>query len=263
MLVMGLIGAFLTCAYMTRAIWYTFFGEPRGLSAEHEIHESGPRITVPLIILAGLAVIAGFANIPHSGVLDGVPTSIALQLRALRRAHRRLLPGCGRRGVPPPRVQHHASPSSRRRVALVGHRCSAYLWYWRGLGPHGITERNQLARSGYRVLENKYYLDWLYTDVIAAGVKGPIARASQLGQPERHRRRRQRRRAAAPSRSASGSTTTSTRAWSTPSSTGSGAAAEGSGQILRKFQTGKVQQYGAYLFLGATVLAAVFVFVSK
>jgi len=79
MLVMGLIGAFLTCAYMTRTIYYTFFGEPRGLSAEHEIHESGPRITVPLIILSGLAVIAGLANIPHSGIFSDVPTNIALQ----------------------------------------------------------------------------------------------------------------------------------------------------------------------------------------
>ena len=37
MLVMGLIGAVCTCAYMTRAIWYVFFGEPRGKSAEHEL----------------------------------------------------------------------------------------------------------------------------------------------------------------------------------------------------------------------------------
>ena len=35
----------------------------------------------------------------------------------------------------------------------------------------------------------------------------------------------------------------------------SGAGAEGSGQLLRKQQTGKVQAYGAYLFAGATLLA--------
>ena len=66
-------------AYMIRVIWYTFFGEPRGLSAEHEIHENGPRITVPLIILSALAVLAGLVNLPHSGILFGVPTSISLQ----------------------------------------------------------------------------------------------------------------------------------------------------------------------------------------
>ena len=41
---------------------------------------------------------------------------------------------------------------------------------------------------------------------------------------------------------------------------GSGAGAEGSGQILRRMQTGKVQQYGALLFGGAVLLAGILVF---
>jgi NADH-quinone oxidoreductase subunit L len=41
---------------------------------------------------------------------------------------------------------------------------------------------------------------------------------------------------------------------------GSGAGAEGSGQILRRIQTGKVQQYGALLFGGAVLLAGILVF---
>ena len=42
---------------------------------------------------------------------------------------------------------------------------------------------------------------------------------------------------------------------------GSGMASEESGQILRRIQTGKVQQYGALLFAAAALLAGVFVFV--
>ena len=42
----------------------------------------------------------------------------------------------------------------------------------------------------------------------------------------------------------------------------SGHAAEGSGQLLRRQQSGKVQQYGAYLFVAATLLAAIFVIAS-
>lgn len=42
---------------------------------------------------------------------------------------------------------------------------------------------------------------------------------------------------------------------------GSGQGSEGAGQLLRKIQTGKVQQYASILFAGAVVLAGVLVFV--
>jgi NADH-quinone oxidoreductase subunit L len=91
----GLAGAFLTAAYMTRATYLTFFGQPRGASAgehheeeshdshaahddhadhghdahdshdahaSHGPHESGWLITVPLIILATLALGSGLLN---------------------------------------------------------------------------------------------------------------------------------------------------------------------------------------------------------
>ena len=41
-----------------------------------------------------------------------------------------------------------------------------------------------------------------------------------------------------------------------------GHGAEGSGGFLRRQQTGKVQAYGAYLFAGAALLAAIFVIAS-
>ena len=37
-MIIGLIGAFMTAAYMTRATYLTFFGEPRGASAGHADH---------------------------------------------------------------------------------------------------------------------------------------------------------------------------------------------------------------------------------
>ena len=40
---------------------------------------------------------------------------------------------------------------------------------------------------------------------------------------------------------------------------GSGTFAEGSGQLLRKQQNGKIQVYGATLFIGAAILAAVII----
>ena len=139
----------------------------------------------------------------------------------------------------------------------------AYAYYAKNLGPHGLTSRNRFARGGYTFLENKYYLDRLYTDVIAGGVKGPIARGADWvnqnvidGVVERRRRGR-------PQGRRRSSTATSTRASSTASSTAPGSVSDESGQLLRRLQTGKVQQYGAILFAGATVLAGVFVFVVR
>ncbi|MFM7094898.1 MAG: proton-conducting transporter membrane subunit, partial [Actinomycetota bacterium] len=93
-MIVGLVGAFMTAAYMTRATYLTFFGEPRGAAAgehheeehhdahaddhghdahghddhghdahaSHGPHESNAFITVPLVILATLAIGAGLLN---------------------------------------------------------------------------------------------------------------------------------------------------------------------------------------------------------
>src|SRR5205085_7342431 len=40
-----------------------------------------------------------------------------------------------------------------------------------------LSLRNGAARVGKRLLVNKYYLDYLYEDVIVAGIRGPVAAA--------------------------------------------------------------------------------------
>ncbi len=55
---MLLISAFFTAFYMTRQVWLVFFGEPRSAPAEHA-HDNPPVMTVPLMILALLAVLGG------------------------------------------------------------------------------------------------------------------------------------------------------------------------------------------------------------
>jgi NADH:ubiquinone oxidoreductase subunit 5 (subunit L)/multisubunit Na+/H+ antiporter MnhA subunit len=41
----------------------------------------------------------------------------------------------------------------------------------------GLTQRNRLARTGYTLLERKYYIDYLYENIIVEGIREPIARA--------------------------------------------------------------------------------------
>src|ERR1051325_7514277 len=57
-----LVGAFMTAFYTFRPLFLTFFGGPR-MSKEvaHHIHESPASMTLPLLILAILTVIAGWA----------------------------------------------------------------------------------------------------------------------------------------------------------------------------------------------------------
>ncbi len=62
----GFLTAGLTAFYMFRMIYLTFHGESRvdSHTAEH-VHESPFSITIPLMILAALAVTGGFFGVPH------------------------------------------------------------------------------------------------------------------------------------------------------------------------------------------------------
>jgi len=258
-LVVGAVGAFMTAAYMTRCVYLTFHGEPRGHAADehHPPHESGPRILVPLYILSGMAILAGLANLPNTGAMDWVPDRFALRFEHFYEP----------KGEYFPSVLHTFShPEFSFGIALVSTLIGllgiglAYAWYFRGLGPHGITERNKLARAGHRVLVEKYYLDRLYTDVIVGSVKGPIAKAAYWFNQH------------GIDGVVNGAGTGAVQAGRFVYDkidqgvvdtliNGSGAAAEGSGQGLRHIQTGRVQQYAALLFAGAAILAAVFIIV--
>jgi NADH-quinone oxidoreductase subunit L len=160
-LYVGLIGAFLTAAYMTRCVYLTFFGEFRG---HGEPHESPPTLTVPLIVLAAASVGAGFLNAEAFGIE---------KFRDWFEA-----------GVSLPTLEHAEFDTVKAvisvTIAVIGIGIAAYLWFQREeLGPfRGFTQRNAAARAGYRFLENKYYLDDLYEKVIVGGIKGPVARAS-------------------------------------------------------------------------------------
>jgi len=69
----GLITALLTAFYMSRQVFMVFFGDEAWREAQtddgHEIHphESPWLMTLPLVVLAGLAVVGGGLNLPFSG----------------------------------------------------------------------------------------------------------------------------------------------------------------------------------------------------
>jgi NADH-quinone oxidoreductase subunit L len=59
---LGLAGAFLTAAYMTRQVRRVFFGRPA--EAHAPAHESPAVMTIPLTIIAAFAVLVGFLGTP-------------------------------------------------------------------------------------------------------------------------------------------------------------------------------------------------------
>lgn len=243
-----LLATFCTAAYMTRTIWYSFFGEYRG---HGEPHESGPRITIPLMILAGFATIAGFANFPFGG-------------EAIKNRFEHLVEPVG--VFFPGHEQGFTHAKFLVGLAIVGTAAGllggfmTYAFYWkRALRPlEGLSERNAVAGWFKRLLENKYYLDRLYTDIIVGGIKGPIAKASYwvnqnvldgvvngVGREVVRAGR-----------------FVYTRIDQTivdGAVNGSAAAASGAGAGLRRLQTGRIQQYAVLFFAAAALLAGVLV----
>ncbi len=71
----GLVTALLTAFYMSRQVFMVFFGDERWREAQtedgHEVHphESPWLMTLPLVVLAGLAVVGGGLNLPFTGDL--------------------------------------------------------------------------------------------------------------------------------------------------------------------------------------------------
>ncbi|MBK5223639.1 MAG: NADH-quinone oxidoreductase subunit L [Acidimicrobiia bacterium] len=243
MFVMGLLTAGLTGAYVTRMVYLTFFGEHRGHGTPHE---SPKTITTPLWILAGFAAVAGLFNLPDAIVPDGI---------AYRFEH----------FVEPtaayfPSISH---PSFSWGLAIVstliavGGVAVSYGYWFQGRW-HGITERNGVARAGYRLLENKYYLDTLYETVIVGAIKGPIARASYWANQNLFDR----------VVDGVGNGTVDggrrvhkyfDRAVIDGVINMSGRSAEGAGAALRLIQNGRIRQYASLMFGGAAILAGVLI----
>ena len=70
--IIGVLTAMMTAFYMFRLYASTFLGNFRGTEEQrHHLHESPPAMTIPLIVLAILAVIGGWVGIPEIFIKGG------------------------------------------------------------------------------------------------------------------------------------------------------------------------------------------------
>ncbi len=265
-LTMGMIGAALTAAYMTRCVYLTFHGEFRGDTHGHgDPHESGPRILYPLFILSGFSILIGFVNFPSGFQLvpDGWTERFGHFIEPTGSSY---FPGIS-----------HATPSwslaiVASLVAVAG-AVLAFVYYFvwvdrrskqvgeslTGL-PDGLTTTSSLARAGHTVLVNKYYLDHLYTGVIAGFTKGPLARATNWVNQN----------VIDGTVNAAGESAVATgklvyekidQGLVDGVVNGAGIVSDATGQELRAMNSGKVQNYAAILFAGAAIAAGAFVII--
>jgi NADH-quinone oxidoreductase subunit L len=165
----AVIAAGMTAFYMFRALFMTFFGESRvDHHVAHHVHESPKIMTVPLMVLAGLSVIGGYIGVPH--VLGGA-----------NRIHEFLAPVLGGGAEP---AKTHAAISFLSQawasggeggghgaalefvmmvvsvvIALIGIGI-AYLFYVKNPAlPKLAAEK---FKGLYKLVYNKYYVDELY-----------------------------------------------------------------------------------------------------
>ncbi|HUI09757.1 MAG TPA: NADH-quinone oxidoreductase subunit L [Bacteroidota bacterium] len=151
----GVAGAGLTALYMFRLVALVFTGEPRWEKGTHP-HEAPPAMTVPLLVLALLSAIGGFAGLPES--LGG---SNAFE-RWLEPVFAPAAEKMALVGFPGAFTEYLLMAVSVA-VALAG-TFLAYAWYTKRTDVPGALVKKF---SGiYRVLLNKYYVDEVYDGTV-------------------------------------------------------------------------------------------------
>jgi NADH-quinone oxidoreductase subunit L len=143
----GIITAVLTAFYVTRALWMTFYGEPRDRHLYDHAHESPRVMTLPLMALAAgsavLGIVIGFP--PEQGFI-----------------HSFLAPVVEAAGV----AEHVPELATIVVLALVsvvagvvGIAVGVSMYVRHRPDPAALT---RAAGPVYRILVNKYYIDELY-----------------------------------------------------------------------------------------------------
>jgi NADH-quinone oxidoreductase subunit L len=235
-------GAFVTAFYMARATFLTFFGTYKGHGEPHE----SPRImTVPLIILAVPSALMGIFNIPglSLGRLRNYTEWLSVRLVPMGDYH-------------PEAIDWG--------LAMIG-LAAALLGVLVGYAIYFKDAETQLERDSFEIpllfplLRKKYYIDDLALGIVAL-FTGPIARFVNWTNtyvidiiPN----------AIGGSVKALGGFVYGVLDQKGVDGVFNGlsAATDGAGSVVRKLQTGRVQQYAAAVVAGALILVALFVFV--
>jgi len=153
----GTVAAGVTAFYMFRLVFLTFYGDSRMTpQVEKHVHESPYSMTVPLMVLAVLAVVGGWVGVP--AVLGGA--NHFEHWLAPVFGHAAAVPAAAAEGG-----AHHSAAlewmlmGGSVAVALCGILLSVYLYRVRPTKPAEIAAK---VPGIYDVVLNKYYVDEIY-----------------------------------------------------------------------------------------------------
>jgi len=217
---LGTFTAALTAFYMFRGLCLTFYGRSRvEPEAKHHLHESGYKMTIPLMVLAFFSVVAGWVSWPKAWngseafdrYLDPVFGNATESLRSVYPEHvGELSPG--------------ALMGFSILAAAIGIGVALW-WYLKSTEiPEELAER---YADLYRILTHKYYVDEFYNWLIVRPVR--IVSEKFLWR------------------------VVDAGAIDNVMVNGAGESTAGVGNLLRRIQSGNIPSYAAWVLLGAVL----------
>lgn len=149
---LGMITSMLTAFYMFRLLFLTFYGKFRGTHhQEHHLHESPSTMTIPLVVLAALAIIGGALGLPE---FWGMENWMSHQLEPIIKR-------------PAYTILHHDTEWMLMGLAVLSASAVIYFAFMLYI-KHGVkpTEKEDNLKSWQKLIYHKYYVDELYDAVI-------------------------------------------------------------------------------------------------
>ncbi|PZR23573.1 MAG: NADH-quinone oxidoreductase subunit L, partial [Flavobacterium psychrophilum] len=145
--VIGSLASIMTAFYMFRLLYLTFYKDFRGTEEQkHHLHESPGLITLPLIVLAILALVGGVISLPGNSWLNHYLAPVLA-----KPAH------------------HHELDSTAYMlmgIAVVGALIGIGIAYTKYIKQAAVPAQDSEITGFAKVLYNKFYVDEIYTAII-------------------------------------------------------------------------------------------------
>lgn len=145
--VIGSVASIMTAFYMFRLLYLTFYKDFRGTEEQkHHLHESPSLITIPLIVLAILALVGGAISLPGNSWLNHYLAPVM--------------------AAP---AHHHELDSTAYMlmgIAVAGALVGIGIAYFKYIKNGAVPAPDGKQTGIVKVLYNKYYVDELYMAII-------------------------------------------------------------------------------------------------